>query len=84
MCLSLQRVLSERNTDPYLAKHSSTFWSSPIYNETLWNVFMFKAFVEQAEIKHVFSRSVELGPVLGFHKAICKAQSCPAQPPSWL
>lgn len=44
-----------------------------MYSTTLWSMFMFKAFVEQAEIKHVSGQSVELDPVLGSHKAIQNA-----------
>lgn len=47
----------------------NTFWSSLIYIQTLRHMLMFKGFVEQAEIKQVLNQSVELGSVLGSHKA---------------
>lgn len=47
-------------------------------------MLMFKGFVEQAEIKQVLNQSVELGSVLGSHKAAWNAQNPPAQPPSWI
>jgi len=40
-----------------------------MYSKTLWSMFMFKAFVEQAEIKCVLGWPDELEAVLSSYKA---------------